>query len=110
MNQENNNAEKDGATVHIIKQGLNSLENVSIQSPDLQWFEQFVRKEKLLIRRKLIKDLLLFIVCASLILSGVVISLYQIPAVFIALQIGTTFFIAIYTMINIKRKVEADER
>ncbi|MGG5253372.1 hypothetical protein ACQYAD_07730 [Neobacillus sp. SM06] len=53
---------------------------------------------------------MLFIVIASLVLSGVMISLSQVPAVFILLQIGTTVFIASYTTINMKRKVEADER
>ncbi|MGG5253373.1 hypothetical protein ACQYAD_07735 [Neobacillus sp. SM06] len=44
--------EKDAETISVIQQGLKSMDNIPIQSPDLQWFEQFVRKEKQLVRKK----------------------------------------------------------
>jgi hypothetical protein len=51
----------------------------------------------------------IFIVIAVVILSGIIISLYQMPTIFIMLQIITTAFIVIYTGSILGKKVSNNE-
>jgi Family of unknown function (DUF5345) len=91
--------------IQDLQEGFNKIDQFPVYSPDLQWFEQMVMAEKMDLRKKLIKELSLFILLALLILSVITVSLYQMPVIFIVLQIITTIFIALYTGLRVIKKV-----
>ncbi|MDF2854586.1 MAG: hypothetical protein K0Q87_437 [Neobacillus sp.] len=106
-NEQLNNLDLDA--LHEIQEGFNKIDQFPVYTPDLQWFNQMVLNEQLNKRKKFIKDLSIFIVIAVVILSGIIISLYQMPTIFIMLQIITTAFIVIYTGSILGKKVSNNE-
>lgn len=98
-----NNLDLDA--IHKLQEGLNQIHQFPVYTPELQWFEQMVLEERKKTRKKLVKDLSIFILVALLILSGIILSLFRMPVVFILLQIITTTFIAIYSILVITKKV-----
>jgi Family of unknown function (DUF5345) len=97
---------QDLEAIHKLEEGLNQVDQFPVYTPDLQWFEQMVLAEQQRIRKKLFKDLTIFIIIALCIISAMLISLYQIPVIFIFLQITSTAFIALYTISGFRKKVE----
>ena len=95
----------DLKTIQKLQQGLDQVETFPFSYPDLQWFEQMVLAEKHQIKKKLVKDLSIFSLIALFILGGIMMSLYQMPILFILLQIITTIFIALYIGIRYSKKV-----
>ncbi len=103
-NEQQNKHDLDA--IHVLQEGLSKVDQFPVYSPDLQWFEKMVQSEKQNNRKKLVKELSLFIIIALMILSGIIVSFYQMPAVFIFIQIITPVFIAIYTIFRFSKKVE----
>jgi len=95
---------QDFETIHELQEGLEKIDQFPVYTPNLQWFEQIVIQEKQNTRKKLIKDLSVFFIVALIILSGMIISLYQMPAIFILVQIITSIFIVVYTSIRIMKR------
>lgn len=93
-------------TIHKLQEGLNQVDQSPVYTPELQWFEQMVLAEQQKTRKKLLKDLSIFLIIALFILSALIISLYQLPIFFVFLQITTTAFIAHYTITKFSKKVE----
>jgi hypothetical protein len=91
--------------IHELQEGLNKVNQFPVYTPDLQWFEQMVLTEQKKTRKNLIKELFIFIMIALFILSGIIVSLFQLPIVFIILQIMTTAFIVVYTFVGLIKKV-----
>ncbi|HJV16357.1 MAG TPA: YxlC family protein [Bacillales bacterium] len=102
--------DEDFLVIHELQRGLDQIETFQIQTPDLQWFEQIILTEQHRIKKKLMKEVFLFSVIALLILGGIMMSLYQMPIVFIILQISTTIFIALYIGVKHSKKVIEHER
>ncbi|WP_342430151.1 YxlC family protein [Neobacillus sp. FSL H8-0543] len=96
--------------LHEIQEGFNKMDQFPIYTPDLQWFNQMVIDEQHNKKKKFVKDLTIFIIIAVIILTGIIVSLYQMPAIFIMLQIITTAFIVVYTGSMFGRKVSHNER
>nr|WP_285889346.1 YxlC family protein [Neobacillus niacini] len=88
---------------------MSKVDQFPVYTPDLQWFESMVRNEKENSRKKLRKELSLFLIIALFILSGIIVSFYQLPVVFIVIQIITPVFIAYYTISSFSRKVKINE-
>lgn len=97
---------QDSEAIHKLQEGLNKVDQFPVYTPNLQWFEQMVLAEKEKIRKKFLSDLSIFIMIALIILSGIIVSLYQMPVIFIFMQIITTAFIAIYSITRFSKKVE----
>lgn len=93
-------------TIHKLQEGLNQVDQSPVYTPELQWFELMVLAEQQKTRKKLLKDLSIFLIIALFILSALIISLYQLPIFFVFLQITTTAFIAFYTITKFSKKVE----
>lgn len=102
--------EQEKAALAAIMQGLSKLDDIPTNPPNVQWFEQFVQIEMQQNRKKLMKDLTLFTIIALGILSVIMVSLYQMPQLFIGLQIVTTIFIAVYSGMSLFKKVRIDEK
>ncbi|WML49681.1 YxlC family protein [Neobacillus sp. PS3-34] len=96
---------EDSQAISEINQGLESIDQFPVYTPDIQWFEQMIIEQKQLHRKKLIKDLTVFFIIALFILSGIVISLFNMPIIFILLQIIGIVFIASYTSLRLTKKV-----
>jgi predicted tellurium resistance membrane protein TerC len=107
-NEQLNNPDLDA--LHEIQEGLNKMDLIPIHTPDLQWFDQMVIDELQNKKKRLVKDLSIFIIIAVVILTGIIFSLYQMPAIFIMLQIVTTAFIVVYTGTMFGKKVRNNER
>lgn len=85
-------------TIFKIEQSLHQLdEGVDVNTPDLKWFEQMVQTNQKEMRRKLQKEILLFMVIASVILSAVIFTLFEMPTVFLVIQGIATLFIFLYS-------------
>ncbi len=95
---------QDLAAISALQEGLNKIDQFPVYTPDLPWFQQMVAAEKQKARKKLLQDLTIFLIIALVILSVVVVSLYQNPFVFIVLQVISTIFIAVYTAVRMAKK------
>jgi hypothetical protein len=95
--------------IHKMQQGLSKVDQFPVYTPDLQWFESMVRTEKENSRKKLRKELSLFLMIALFILSGIIVSFYQMPVVFLLIQIITSVFIVFYTITGLRKKVKINE-
>nr|WP_256989058.1 YxlC family protein [Bacillus sp. EB106-08-02-XG196] len=89
-----------------MQEGWSKVDQFPVYTPDLQWFENMVRTEKENSRKKLRKELSIFLIIALFILSGIIVSFYQMPVVFIFIQIITPVFIAYYTISRFRKKVK----
>jgi hypothetical protein len=107
-NEQLNNLDLDA--LHEIQEGFNKMDQFPVYTPDLQWFNQMVIDEQQNKRKKFVTDLSIFILIAVVILTVIIVSLYQMPAIFIMLQIITTLFIVVYTASIFGRKVSKNER
>lgn len=96
---------KDLDAIHELQEGLNKVDQFPIYTPDLYWFEKVVLEEQERSRRRLIKDLFMFIFVAVCILSGIIVSLYHMPVIFIFLQIITVVFLVLYSGIRLMKQV-----
>jgi hypothetical protein len=106
-NEQQNKHDLDA--IHMMQEGLSKVDQFPVYTPDLQWFESMVRTEKENSRKKLRKELSLFLIIALFILSGIIVSFYQMPVVFIFIQIITPVFIAYYTISRFSKKVKINE-
>jgi hypothetical protein len=103
-NEQQNKHDLDA--IHELQEGLSKVDQFPVYTPDLQWFENMVLTEKENSKRKLMKELSLFLTIALFILSGIIVSFYQMPVVFILIQIITPVFIASYTLSRFSKKVK----
>jgi hypothetical protein len=106
-NEQQNKHDMDA--IHKMQQGLSKVDQFPVYTPDLQWFESMVRTEKENSRKKLRKELSLFLMIALFILSGIIVSFYQMPVVFLLIQIITSVFIVFYTITGLRKKVKINE-
>jgi hypothetical protein len=106
-NEQQNNHDLDA--IHKLQEGLSKVDQFPVYTPDLQWFENMVVTEKENNRKKLRKELSLFLIIALLILSGIIVSFYQMPAVFLFIQIITPVFILFYSVNGFRKKVKINE-
>lgn len=106
-NEQQNKHDLDA--IHKLQDGLSKIDQFPVYTPDLQWFENMVITEKGNSRKKLRKELSLFLMIALIILSGIIVSLYQMPIVFLFIQIITTVFIVFYTITGFRKKVKIND-
>jgi hypothetical protein len=95
--------------IHKLQEGLSKVDQFPVYTQDLQWFENMVVTEKENNRKKLMKELSLFLIIALFIISGIIISFYQMPVVFLFIQIITPVFIVFYTITGYRKKVKINE-
>ncbi|SDN12020.1 YxlC family protein [Bacillus sp. OK048] len=106
-NEQQNKRDLDA--IHALQEGLTKVDQFPVYTPDLQWFEKMVQTEKQNSRKKLMIELSMFIMIALFILSGIIVSFYQMPVVFILIQIITSIFIVLYTITKFSKKVNINE-
>ncbi|MFP7295679.1 YxlC family protein [Neobacillus niacini] len=106
-NEQQNKHDLDA--IHKLQDGLSKVDQFPVYTPDLQWFETMVINEKENSKRKLMKELSLFLTIALVILSGIIVSFYQMPVVFLFIQTITSVFIVFYTITGFRKKVKVNE-
>jgi hypothetical protein len=106
-NEQQNKHDLDA--IHKLQDGLSKVDQFPVYTPDLQWFENMVVTEKENTRKKLMKELTLFLIIALLILSGIIVTFYQMPAFFLFIQIITPVFILFYLVYGFRKQVKNNE-
>lgn len=87
-NKSENSKVKDEETVKQLVDGLEKLDQWNpVSTPNLQWFQHNVELEKKRIRKKLWKDLLMFILFAVLLFSVMIAVVYHEPSIFLYIQL-----------------------
>lgn len=100
-------AKDDQETVNQIKKSLEDFDDtISIEVPQLSFFEQRIELQREKSKKEWRKELLLFIGTAAIILSFLFLSLFHQPEVFLTFQVLSVIFIGFYTF-YVKRKEES---
>lgn len=94
------------STVQLLNEGLRKLDGIENVQQDEQWFEHFVLNEKQKIRTRFKKELAWFILCALLILSGVMFTLMEIPQLFFVLQAAAVVVTVLYSFKYAAKQVD----
>ncbi|WP_209794277.1 YxlC family protein [Cytobacillus luteolus] len=96
----------DSNLIDKINKGLNQLDNTyQTYTPNVQWFEQMVIKEKEAARRRLVKELIIFFISAITILSLLVLTIFKAPVIFIVLQVIVTISLPLGVYIHHRKQV-----
>ena len=99
---------EDELTVKQLVDGLEKLDQWNpVSTPDLQWFQQNVELEKKRLRKKLWKDLLIFISVAVALLTVLVAFVYREPIIFVYFQLVGIILLPL--VINKTRKKVSNE-
>ncbi|RSK28692.1 hypothetical protein EJF36_18460 [Bacillus sp. HMF5848] len=84
----------DDKTITQIKKGFDELEEqFPVYTPDIKWFEEKVKQNEQVIRKRLYKELLMFWGVALAIIAIGVVTYLQVPVMFILLQVLVTLML-----------------
>ncbi|MFE8700175.1 YxlC family protein [Cytobacillus sp. FJAT-54145] len=93
-------------SIEEIEIGLEKLDSsFHIETPNIEWFEQMVVQQKSELRKKLIRDVTIFVIVALIIVSTVLFTLQQLPVVFLILQVFASIFVITYSALRFKKQV-----
>ncbi|PFA61724.1 hypothetical protein CN378_22225 [Bacillus sp. AFS015802] len=103
----NNDHEQDEIK-KVLQDGFQSIDKeVDENTPSLQWFEQLVVDQQQQLRARFKRDIFLFLLLACCILTVFTLTLFQLPALFLLLQVlifvGALMFIGITYVKKVKR-------
>lgn len=94
-------------SIELIHMGLDSLDGgIDIETPSMDWFEQLVVEQKEVVRKKLWKEVTIFLSMALIIVSVLLYTLYQLPGIFLGLQVVATIFIVTYSVKGFSKQVD----
>lgn len=106
LNKKQQKEHDDIEIIDEINKGLEKVDSTyQTYTPNVQWFEQMIIKEKEIARKKLIKELVLFFLIAILIVSLLVISIFQAPLIFLIVQLAVAIGLPLGVYIHYKRQV-----
>ncbi|QOR67358.1 YxlC family protein [Cytobacillus suaedae] len=96
----------DSDLIDKLNKGFNQLDNAyQTYTPNVQWFEQMVIKEKEAARRRLVKELIIFFISAITILSVLVLTIFKAPVIFLVLQVLVTIALPLGIYIHHRKQV-----
>ncbi|MCA1056517.1 YxlC family protein [Rossellomorea aquimaris] len=91
---------------HILKAGLEPLEEeMEIDVPSQEWFEQFVLQEQKNIKEGLKRDIILFGLIAGCLLLILSLTLVKSPATFLLLQVAVFIGAVIFSSFTFYKQV-----
>jgi hypothetical protein len=96
----------DEKTVLEITNSLKKIDQLPLFTPDLEWFEVMAFESKAIIKKRFRKDLTIFLLIAAIIITGVIVTLFQMPIIFFVIQIMVIVFVAVYSGTLATKKVE----
>lgn len=92
--------------INEINKGLEKVDSTyQTYTPNVQWFEHMIIKEKEIARKKLIKDLVIFFIVAISVVSLLIITILQAPVIFFIVQLAVTIGLPIGVYITYRRRV-----
>ncbi|MEI2663661.1 YxlC family protein [Rossellomorea sp. LJF3] len=92
---------------NLLGDGFRSIdEDVDQNTPNLQWFEQFVEERQAQLNIRFRRDLIIFLLLAACILTLFSLALLQMPVLFLLLQIIIFLGASIFTGITYMKKVK----
>jgi hypothetical protein len=88
MQDINSGGESDSdPAVRLLREGLAGLNHsFPVDTPDAEWFERRIEGARKELKRRLIRDLVLFLLLAAGLLTVMAMAILHLPAIFIALQ------------------------
>ncbi|KPL61563.1 YxlC family protein [Rossellomorea vietnamensis] len=91
----------------LLGDGFRSIEEeVHQNTPNLQWFEEFVSERQERQKARFRRDLIIFLLLAGCILTLFSLTLFQMPVLFLLLQIIIFLGASIFTGITYRKKVK----
>jgi|GEM_PF-3958736 len=91
----------------LLEKGFESIdEDIDESTPSLQWFEQLVEEKQVELKARFKLDLTIFLLLACCILTVLTITLFQMPILFLLLQVTIFVGASIFTGISYKKKVK----
>ncbi len=93
-------------TIKEIDKGLSNIENAyPIYTPNLEWFEQKVIENKETLRKRFLRDLMVFWFVSIMIVSVSLLVLYQQPIAYLFIQVIAIMTIIFVTFVNRRKQV-----
>lgn len=93
-------------SIQWIKTGLGNLEEgMEVETPNVEWFEQMIVVQKEAARKKFLKEVIIFIGIALIIVSSLLFILYQLPIFFFALQGISIVLVIGYSTTSLVKRV-----
>lgn len=78
---------QEDEVIEWIKHGLNSLEDgMEVETPNVEWFEEMIIVQKEVVKKRFLKEVIIFIGIALIIVSTLLLILYELPIFFFVLQ------------------------
>lgn len=99
--------DEQNESIQLIKMGFEQLdEGIEIDTPNIDWFEQMVVVQKEAVRKKLLREVTIFVIVALILISMVLFTLYQLPLIFFAIQGIASIFVVAYSIKGFFEQVE----
>lgn len=103
----NNHQEQNDELKKLLEHGFQSIdEEINESTPSLQWFEQLVEDRQVELKARFKRDLFIFLLLACCILTGLSLTLFQMPILFLLLQVAIFVGASIFTGITYTKKVK----
>jgi type IV secretory pathway TrbL component len=94
----------DERTIAALREGLHTLERlIPASMPSQTWLLQQIKERKAYNRKWLIRDLIVFVLVAVVILSLLITATVRIPSLFMVMQLAS-FVIAPLVLMTLQRK------
>ena len=103
-----NNKHEQDELKELIDEGFQSIDReVDESTPSLQWFEQLVEGQQEQLQARFKRDMILFLLLACCLLTVFSLTLFQMPILFLLLQVlifaGALIFIGLSYTKKVKR-------
>ena len=96
----------DQDIINEINIGLEKVDNAySTYTPNLQWFEQMVIREKEVARKKFIRDLVIFFIIVITVISLLIITIFHAPIVFLIVQVAVSIGLPLGVYLHHRKRV-----
>ncbi|MDF0726854.1 YxlC family protein [Cytobacillus sp. S13-E01] len=109
MNNNKQHTEHDNlGIINEIKIGLEKVDRTyQTNTPNLHWFEIMISKEKVIARKKLMKELVIFFIVAISVVSLLIITVLQAPIIFLIVQLAVTIGLPMGVYLQHRKRVIA---
>ena len=102
-----NNEHEHDELKEILNKGFRSIDQeIEENTPSLQWFEQFAEEQHEQLKGRFKRDIVVFLLIACCILTAFSLTLFQLPILFLLLQVVIFVGASIYTGIAYMKKVK----
>lgn len=101
------NEHKEEELIEWIKVGLNRLEDgTEVETPNVDWFQQMIILQKEAAKKKFLKEVIIFIGIALIIVSSLLFILYELPIFFFILQGIAILLVIGYSTTSVFKQVD----